>query len=182
MLLGLAVGSLTVGGAFSALVQAADACENGACQRSATRCPAKPPARGRQPPQVSDQQWRGALGAADFWNAQFPGRAWPGGKDPHTRGWYHFESGSRPGRQRHVIYYGGVFPDREHRVQRLEESRHVPANQASGANDVYREYDVNAQAGHTGPRGGERIVRNVRTHHVYATFDHCGSFHYLGHW
>ncbi|WP_329222780.1 hypothetical protein OG352_36475 [Streptomyces sp. NBC_01485] len=182
VLLGLTVGSLTIGGAFSALAHAAGNCENGPGPRPAAQCPAKPPARGRQPSQVSDQQWRGALGAADFWNAHVPGQAWPVSPDPHARGWYPVETGARPGHQRHAIYYGGVFPDREHRVQHLEESHHVPANQASGSNDVYREYDVNARAGHTAPRGAERIVRNVRTHHVYATFDHCGSFHYLGHW
>ncbi|QNP68080.1 hypothetical protein IAG44_00355 [Streptomyces roseirectus] len=159
------------------------------------------PARHSRPAGVTEEQWRGATTAADFWNVEgvsnapgdrlhlvmrgqngFPGRGWPSDTNPNARAWYHFETGSGRVPQRWYIVYGGVFQDREQRVQNLERSHHVWASDAAGSNDVYREYDIHAWAGDNHIRGRERIVRNVRNGHVYATFDHYGSFHYLGRW
>ncbi|MEU0589500.1 ribonuclease domain-containing protein [Streptomyces sp. NPDC006132] len=198
--------SVTIGGVGAST--AAHAAEGPSCYSvPGQTCPAPGPAadplpwRGSQPAGISNQQWNGAISAANFWNIEgisnapgdrfhlvsrgeqgFPGQGWPGDTNPNARHWYHFETGSSWRRVHHYIVYGGVFQDREHRIQRLEESHHVQPSNASGSNGVYREYDVNAWSQPSSSRGQERIVRNVRNGHVYATFDHYGSFHYLGRW
>ncbi|MET9865437.1 MULTISPECIES: ribonuclease domain-containing protein [unclassified Streptomyces] len=201
LLLGVTIGGVGVS-------TAAHAAEGPSCfSVPGQTCPAPGPAadplpwRGPQPAGISDQQWNGAIAAANFWNIEgisnapgdrfhlvmrgqhgFPGQGWPGDTNPNARSWYHFETGSSWRPVHHYIVYGGVFQDREHRVQHLEESHHVQPNNASGSNGVYREYDVHAWSRTAASRGQERIVRNVHNGHVYATFDHYGSFHYLGRW
>jgi len=197
---------LTVGGV--GLSATAHAAEGPSCASvPGQTCPAPGPAadplpsRGSQPAGVSTQQWRGATTAATFWGNEgistasgdryhlvmrgqtgYPGQGWPGNTSTNARAWYHFETGSSWRPEHHYIVYGGVFQDRDHRIENLEESHHVTQNNASGSNAVYREYDVNSWSTATANRGRERIVRNVRNGHVYATFDHYGSFHYLGRW
>ncbi|MFI9172101.1 hypothetical protein [Streptomyces lincolnensis] len=202
VLLGITIGSVGV----SATAHAA---EGPSCfSVPGQTCPAPGPAadplpqrQTQEPAGVSSQQWRGATTAANFWNAEgisnapgdrfhlvmrgqhgFPGQGWPGNTSTNARAWYHFETGSSWRPEHHYIVYGGVFQDREHRIQNLEESHHVRPNNASGSNSVYREYDITSWSQTTANRGRERIVRNVRNGHVYATFDHYGSFHYLGRW
>lgn len=201
MLLGLTFGS--VGVATTAHAASGPSCQSVPNQTCPAPGPSADPlpARGSQPAGVSSQQWRGATSAAQFWNTEgisnirgdrfhlvmrgqngYPGQGWPGDTNPNARSWYHFETGGSWRPQQHYIVYGGVFQDRDHRIQNLEQSHHVSSNDASGSNSVYREYDVNAWSTSTANRGTERIVRNVRNGHVYATFDHYGSFHYLGRW
>lgn len=171
----------------------------------AQTCPAQAPLRGAQPNVrgITDRDWRGAVTAAGFWNTHgvdhfhgmhelvthenqhFTG-GWPGGTGRSDAGWYHFTTGSWLHRQTHWIWYGGVFRDRNQQLERLERSFGVSQSRANGANGVYREYDMlaytRANAPGSGTRGTYRIVRNTHTGHVYATFDHYKTFHYLGRW
>jgi hypothetical protein len=198
--------SVTIGGV--GVSATAHAAEGPSCASvPGQTCPAPGPAadplpqRGPQPAGVSNQQWRGFTTAADFWSREgvsnvpgdpyhlvmqgqrgYPGQGWPGNTSANARHWYHFETGGSWRPEHHYIVYGGVFQDRDHRIQNLEESHHVQPSNASGSNSVYREYDVNSWSHTTASRGQERIVRNVRNGHVYATFNHYGSFHYLGRW
>ncbi|GAA3804781.1 hypothetical protein GCM10022403_043370 [Streptomyces coacervatus] len=194
--------SITIGGV--GVSATAHAAEGPSCASlPAQTCPAQAPQRGAQPSNVSDQDWRGAVTAADFWNTHgvdtfhgmhelvthenqhFTG-GWPGGTGRSDAGWYHFYTGSFWNRQTHWIWYGGVFQDRGVQLQHLEQSFGVSAANANGGHNVYREYDMLAYTGGAAPgsgrRGTYRIVRNTHTGHVYATFDHYRTFHYLGRW
>ncbi|MDO0933902.1 ribonuclease domain-containing protein [Streptomyces sp. DG2A-72] len=199
--------SITIGGV--GVSATAHAAEGPSCfSAPAQTCPAPAPApaplppRGDQPAGISNQQWRGAASAAEFWSREgvsniqgdrfhlvapgergYPGQGWPGNITQGARAWYHFDTGTSRVREHHYIYYGGLFRDGRHVIQGLEERHHVTPNNADGSQDIYREYDVHAwNHAQTGIRGRERIVRNTRNGHVYATFDHYGSFHYLGRW
>lgn len=198
MLLGITVSG--VGVSASAHAASAPSCSSLPSQT----CPAAPaplPARGSQPAGISNQDWRGAQTAATFWSNEgvstsnpsrlaargesgFPGNGWPGSSNPNARGWYAYDTGTSRVQEHWEVYYGGVFQDRQGDVARLELRHHVSQNNASGSNNVYREYDVNSwqRVGNHHPRDAQRLVRNTRNGHVYATFDHYGSFHYLGTW
>ncbi|MHC5903632.1 hypothetical protein ACVNF4_06915 [Streptomyces sp. S6] len=191
MLLGVTVSGL----GLSATAHAADA---PGCSAPTQTCPAEAPWRGSQPGNVSDQDWRAAVTAADFWNTHDINRAnglnelvtsenpqyhqgWPG--DTNGRGWYSFTTGSWPRRTTHWIYYGGVFQDRGGQVANQEAGFHVPNMYTDGSTGAYREYDtLSHESTGSNIRGTMRIVRNIYTGHVYATFDHYNTFHYLGRW
>ncbi|PWG11142.1 hypothetical protein DF268_23435 [Streptomyces sp. V2] len=188
LLLGATVGGL----GLSTAAQAADGPQ---CPPTAQTCRAEAPWRGEQPNGVSNEDWNGANTAAQFWSDHQTVRqgssgghlvtgqgGWPG--DTAGRGWYSFTTGSWRNRTTWWIYYGGQFWDRDNRVAHHEEFDYgVSAWDANGGGGQYREYDVFAHTGtDSGIRGKVRIVRNTRNGHVYATFDHYGSFHYLGRW
>lgn len=199
--------SVTLGGVgVSTTAHAAEAPSCSTTPNTHVTCPAQAPYRGTRPtnnPAITPQNWNGALSAATFWsmhginhfnglhelvtegNPQYHG-GWPGDTARSAVGWYHWTTGTFLRRETNWIWYGGVFNDRNHRLSNLEASFGVPASRRQGVHQVYREYDMlgytTGQRPGSGSRGQYRIVRNVDTGHVYATFDHYTSFHYLGRW
>lgn len=117
------------------------------------------------------------------------GNGWP----TAARGWYAFWSNADS--DHHYIFLGGVYNDNSRALERAEIRRGVAARLATGSHggattSHYEEYDIyqhntpgirsNGTSQAAGYRGAARLVRNWATGHVYATFDHYSTFHYIG--
>ncbi|MDX3517917.1 ribonuclease domain-containing protein [Streptomyces scabiei] len=187
MLLALAGGTIAESG--SAFAQPPNACTQ--------TCPAHPAPSG-----VDQQDWNAAIEAADFW-ANYeanhlgatvaytpserywrldhtPGHGWPSAGGGGV--WYAYWD--RHTQNYEYVYYGGRFNDSQRRVTRAENRRGVANTNAfptaGTRSSPYVEYDIDYYDDPHDPRNARRIVRNTRTGHVYATFDHYNTFYYLG--
>ncbi|MFI9169326.1 hypothetical protein [Streptomyces lincolnensis] len=195
---------LTVVGVLLSLVAGVAATEGTASAQPPTSCYT---CHTQQPAGVTAQDWHDAQDAANFWSNRHinwseatwrstrSGFHWdsyyrldnggPGWPDPPTgyQGWFYLQYPNT--NTQRFMYTGGTYRDDSHILRNAEMGRGVtPGNAQGGAQSGYREYDIDS---HTGPggrgvsRGQRRIVRNIHSGHVYATFDHYKTFHYLGH-
>ncbi|MEW2119289.1 ribonuclease domain-containing protein [Streptomyces sp. NPDC005474] len=156
------------------------------------------------PAGVNWGQWQDANSAAAFWaNYNFQWGYYeytPNGTAYDRISWHRYQGwpaqvyggrwvgyweGSR--QQSRFMYYGGLYNDYGRQVSNEERRRGVGAADAYSTftdnwgrhNAPYVEYDMDAYTSPTG-RNDRRLVRNPRTGHVYVTFDHYNTFHYLG--